>query len=106
MNATKFTFDTEFRDEGDLVSNAARARQKKAYSHAEIDQLCAKAREQGMKAGQVRAQEAIAAGASDVAAVLSSVLARTSKEVETVRAEAAAIALAAAKKLARSALAA
>ena len=28
----KFTFDTEFRSEGDLVSNAARARQKKSYA--------------------------------------------------------------------------
>ncbi|MBS0275751.1 MAG: hypothetical protein JSR55_15540 [Proteobacteria bacterium] len=105
MTATKYTFDTEFRPEGDLISNAARARQKKAYSHDEIDQLCARAREQGMKAGQVRAQEAIAAGALDVVAVLKDVLARSSKDVEQVRADAAGIALLAAKKLARAALA-
>jgi flagellar assembly protein FliH len=106
MTATKYTFDTEFRPEGDLISNAARARQKKPYSHAEIDQLCARAREQGMKAGQVRAQEAIAAGAGDVIATLNQVLTRTSQEIEQVRAEAAAIALIAARKLARAALAA
>jgi flagellar assembly protein FliH len=105
MTATKYTFDTEFRPEGDLISNAARARQKKAYSHDEIDQLCARAREQGMKAGQVRAQEAIAAGALDVVGVLRDVLARSSKDVEQVRADAAGIALLAAKKLARAALA-
>ncbi|HSM96299.1 MAG TPA: FliH/SctL family protein [Rhizomicrobium sp.] len=105
MAATKYTFDTEFRPEGDLVSNAARARQKKAYSHDEIDQLCARAREQGMKAGQVRAQEAIAASALDAVAVLRNVLTQTSKDVELVRAEAAGIALLAAKKLARAALA-
>jgi flagellar assembly protein FliH len=105
MTATKYTFDTEFRPEGDLISNAARARQKKAYSHDEIDQLCARAREQGMKAGQVRAQEAIAAGTLDVAAVLKDVLDRSSKDVEQVRADAAGIALVAAKKLARAALA-
>jgi len=105
MTATKYTFDTEFRPEGDLISNAARARQKKAYSHDEIDQLCARAREQGMKAGQVRAQEAIAAGALDVVGVLRDVLARSSKDVEQVRADAAGIALMAAKKLARAALA-
>ena len=104
--ASKYTFDVEFRPEGDLVSNAARARQKKAYSHDEIDQLCARAREQGMKAGQVRAQEAIAAGARDAAAVLQDVLARTSKEVEQVRADAVNIALVAAKKLAKAALSA
>jgi flagellar assembly protein FliH len=105
MTATKYTFDTEFRPEGDLISNAARERQKKAYSHAEIDQLCARARDQGMKAGQVRAQEAIAAGTLDVAAVLKDVLARSSKDVEQIRADAAGIALVAAKKLARAALA-
>ena len=105
MNATKYTFDTEFRPEGDLISNAARARQKKSYSHDEIDQLCARAREQGLKAGQVRAQEALAAGALDVVSVLRDVLARTSKEVEQVRADAAGIALIAARKLARAALA-
>ena len=105
MATTKYTFDTEFRPEGDLISNAARERQKKAYSHAEIDQLCARARDQGMKAGQVRAQEAIAAGTLDVAAVLKDVLARSSKDVEQVRADAAGIALVAAKKLARAALA-
>ncbi|HEY8948031.1 MAG TPA: FliH/SctL family protein [Rhizomicrobium sp.] len=103
-SANKYTFDVEFRPEGDLISNAARARQKKAYTHDEIDQLCARAREQGMKAGQVRAQEAIAAGARDAAAVLKDVLARTAKDVEQVRAEAAGIALVAAKKLAKAAL--
>jgi flagellar assembly protein FliH len=105
MTATKYTFDTEFRTEGDLISNAARARQKKAYSNSEIDQLCARARDQGMKAGQVRAQEAVAAGAGEVVATLKNVLARTSQEIEQVRAEAALIALVAAKKLAKAALA-
>jgi flagellar assembly protein FliH len=103
-NANKYTFDVEFRPEGDLISNAARARQKKAYTHDEIDQLCARARDQGMKAGQVRAQEALAAGAQDAIAVLKNVLARTSQDIEAVRAEAANIALLAAKKLARAAL--
>lgn len=106
MSATKYTFDTEFRPEGDLISNAARARQKKAYSHAEIDQLCARAREQGMKAGQVRAQEALVAGAVDVVTALNNVLAASAKDIEQLRAEAAAIALLAARKLARAALAA
>jgi flagellar assembly protein FliH len=103
--ASKYTFDVEFRPEGDLISNAARARQKKAYTHDEIDQLCARAREQGMKAGQVRAQEAIAASAQDAVTALKTVLTRTAQDIEQVRAEAAAIAMMAAKKLARAALA-
>jgi flagellar assembly protein FliH len=103
--ASKYTFDVEFRPEGDLISNAARARQKKVYTHDEIDQLCARAREQGMKAGQVRAQEAIAASAQDAVTALKTVLTRTAQDIEQVRAEAAAIAMMAAKKLARAALA-
>jgi flagellar assembly protein FliH len=106
MNATKYTFDVEFRDEGDLVSNAARARQKKPYTNAEIDALCAKAREQGMKAGQVRAQDAIAAGTNDVVATLRAVLESSHRDIETLRADATAIAVVAAKKLAHAALAA
>lgn len=106
MTATKYTFDVEFREEGDLVSNAARARQKKAYTHAEIDQMCARAREQGMKSGQVRAQDAIAAGATDAAQALRNALDATRDEIETIRADATAIAVAAAIKLARAALAA
>ena len=92
MSATKYTFDVEFREEGDLISNAARARQKKLYTHAEIDTMCAKAREQGMKSGQVRAQEAIAAGANEAVAALRNTLNATHKEIETVRADASAIA--------------
>jgi len=101
---TKYTFDVEFRPEGDLISNAARARQKKSYTHDEIDQLCARAREQGMKAGQVRAQEAIAASAQHAVDALKTVLSRTAQDIEQVRADAANIALLAAKKLARAAL--
>jgi flagellar assembly protein FliH len=57
-----------------------------------------------MKAGQVRAQEAIAASAQHAADTLQAVLSRTSQDIEQVRAEAASIALLAAKKLARAAL--
>jgi flagellar assembly protein FliH len=106
MGTTKYTFDVEFRNEGDLVSNAARARQKKVYTTAEIDTMCARAREQGIKSGQVRAQEAIAAGAAEVAAALRTALNATRNDIETVRADATAIAVAAAIKLARAALAA
>lgn len=104
--APKFTFDTEFRQEGDLVSNAARARQKKAYTHEEIDAMCARARAEGTKAGQVRAQEAIAAATRDLAVSLRSLLDQSHRDIEMVRGEAAGVALAAARKLARAAIAA
>lgn len=104
--ATKFTFDVEFRDEGDLVSNAARGRQKRSLTQEEIDQLCAKARAEGMKSGQVRALESVAVGTNDVLAALTAALAEAQLQMDSVRAECAELALSAARKLARAALAA
>jgi flagellar assembly protein FliH len=104
MSATKFTFDTEFRDEHDLLSNAARLRQKKSYTHDEIDALCAKYRADGIKAGQVRAMEAIAANAREAIAAVNDVLARSAKDLEEIRAQSAKMALVAARKLARAAI--
>ena len=103
--ASKFTFDTEFRPEGDLVSNAARARQRKVFTQEEIDQMCAKARCEGLKAGQVRAAEAVAAAVADSADAVRAALAGSHAEIETLREEAAQIALAAARKLAPVAIA-
>jgi flagellar assembly protein FliH len=96
----KYTFDIEFRPEGDLVSNAARARQKKAYSTEEIDTLSSRAREQGMKAGQVRAAEQQTQEVGKLVAALREVVQRSSRATEDVREEASLIALAAARKLA------
>ncbi|HWD28075.1 MAG TPA: FliH/SctL family protein [Rhizomicrobium sp.] len=98
--AAKYTFDIEFRPEGDLISNAARARQKKAYTTEEIDTLSSKAREQGMKSGQVRAAEQQTQEVSKLAMALRDVVARSSRATDDVREEAALIALAAARKLA------
>ena len=103
--AKKFTFDVEFRPEGDLVSNAARARQRKVFTQDEIDQMFAKARAAGMKAGQVRAAEAQAAAIADFCTVVREALTSAQGEIETVRAEATQLAFAAAKKLAPAALA-
>jgi flagellar assembly protein FliH len=102
--AAKYTFDVEFRPEGDLVSNAARARQKKAYTTEEIDALSSKAREQGLKSGQVRAAEQQAQEVGKLVLALRDVLARSSKATEDVREEASLIALAAARKLAGHAI--
>ena len=103
---SKFTFDTEFRAEGDLISNAARARQRKVFTQEELDQMFAKARHEGLKAGQVRAAEALAIAVGDMAEAVRAALAGSHKEVENLRQEAAQIALAAARKLAPVAIAA
>jgi flagellar assembly protein FliH len=100
----KYTFDVEFRPEGDLVSNAARARQKKAYTTEEIDLLSARAREQGMKAGQVRAAEAQAAELSKLAALVREMLQNSHQATDEVRQEASMLALAAARRLATAAI--
>lgn len=102
--ASKYTFDVEFRREGDLVSNAARARQKKSYTTEEIDQLSARAREQGMKSGQVRASEQLAAEAASLVVMLRELLERTRQATDAVRQEASMLALAAARKLASAAI--
>jgi len=104
MTPAKFKFDTEFRDSGDHVSMAARARTKKALTQDEIDQMCAKSRAEGMKSGEARALEAVAASTADMVQALRQALECSHREIEKVRQEAAQIAFAAARRLAPMAL--
>jgi len=105
MNARKFTFDTVFSAGNAEASEAARARQKRTVTQGEIDKLVAEAHIEGTKAAEVRALEAIAAGANEAIAALRHALASSSDEIEAVRAQSVDIAVAAARKLARAALA-
>ncbi len=100
----KFTFDTEFRPEGDLVSNAARARQRKVFTQEELDHMLSRAREQGMKTGQVRAEEATAAAIAQLATTVQESMAGAQSQIESLREEAAQLALIVAGKLARVAI--
>ncbi len=100
----KFTFDTEFRPEGDLVSNAARARARRVFTQGEIDQMFAKARAEGMKAGQVRAIEAQGAAINQLCDTVRDSMGAAHNEIDAIREEAAQLALIAARKLARRAL--
>jgi flagellar assembly protein FliH len=104
-SAKKFTFDVEFRPEGDLVSNAARARQRKAFTQEEIDSMFARARLEGMKAGQVRASEAIAAAIEKLSVVVRETARDAQNQIESLREEAARFAFVAARKLAPVAIA-
>ena len=104
MSPSKFKFDTEFRAGNEHVSMAARARAKKTFTQDEIDQMCAKARAEGMKAGEARALEAIAAGTRDAAGAVRQALGRTHDDIEQIRQEATEIAFAVARKLAPMAL--
>jgi len=104
--AKKFTFDVEFRPEGDLVSNAARLRQRKVFTQEELDSMLTRARHDGMKMGQVRAAEATVTVIQQLCAVVREAADSTRSQVEDLRREAASLALVAAKKLACEAVAA
>ncbi|MDR3527750.1 MAG: FliH/SctL family protein [Rhizomicrobium sp.] len=101
---TKFKFDTEFRVEGDLVSNAARARQRKVMTQEELDHMLNRARESGMKMGQVRAAEATASAVQQLCAIVQDAMGRAQDQLEIMRQEASELALVAAKKLAHVAV--
>jgi flagellar assembly protein FliH len=95
----KFTFDTEFRDGSVVISEAARARQKKTFTTEEIETMCARAKQEGSETGQVRAAETIN---QTLAALVISIRAALDQS----HAEATELAFAAAKKIAPAALAA
>jgi len=103
-NATKFTFDTHFDAPGE--EKPAEIRSRKSYSAEEIDAIRMEARDEGRKDGDVRAAQALAASIGQVAAAIVTALNAMDGEVEAIRAEAAALALAAARKLSGAALSA
>lgn len=105
MNAQKFTFDTVFTGAQDVVAPTAMARKRHSLTQAEIEALKTEAHAEGIRAGEVRALEAIAAGADQAALAVREALLRAGQEIDGLRAHSTAIALAAARKLARSALA-
>jgi flagellar assembly protein FliH len=104
--ASKFTFDTEFRDSGDVISRAAHARRKQTLTTEELESLCASAREDGAASSQVRASEDINRTVAALMISLRAALDQSHAEIEQIRAEATELAFAAAKKIAPKALAA
>jgi flagellar assembly protein FliH len=105
-SSAKFTFDTEFRGPSDVVSDAARSRQKQTLTVEEIETMCAAAEAKGAADATVRAHESIERTAAALIVSLRAALDNSHAEIEALRAEAAALALAAAKKIAPAALAA
>jgi flagellar assembly protein FliH len=102
----KFTFDTEFRAESDVVSNTARARQKQTMTTEELEALCARAEAQGAVTASVKAAENLERTVAALIVTLRTALDQSHAQIEAVRTEAALLALAAAKKIAPAALAA
>ena len=104
--SAKFTFDTEFRDGGEVASPAARGRQKKVLTTEEIESMCARAKQEGAQAGEVQAAENIERTISALVIAIRAALDQSHAAIEAVRAEATELAFAAAKKIAPAALAA
>jgi flagellar assembly protein FliH len=102
----KFTFDTEFLAQEDRCTPAARARQKQTLTTEELDKIQAEARAEGASNSQARTSEALERAVSALTISLRAALDTSHAEIETVRDEAARLALAMAKKLAPAALAA
>ena len=100
----KFNFDVEFRPEGDLISNAARARQRKVFTQEELDSMLSRARHDGMKVGQVRAAEQVAAAVQELCEVVRESVDSARNQVEELRREAAGLARVCARKLATHAV--
>lgn len=100
--AKKFTFDTEFHADGDRRAPSAQARQKQTLTIEELESLKTLARHEGENGATAR----IAAAVEALAAQVRTALDESHAEVEALRNEAAAIALAMAKKIAPAALAA
>jgi flagellar assembly protein FliH len=102
----KFTFDTEFLGAEDRRAPAARARQKQTLTTEELDRMQAEARAQGETNAQARTTEALERSISVLTIAVRAALDQSHAEIESLRNEAARVALAMAKKIAPAALAA
>jgi flagellar assembly protein FliH len=101
--ASKFTFDKVFTGAaGKPVENVPR---QKTYSAGEVDALRADARAEGAQTAEARALSDIALANERIATCVVEALHLAQAQLDTLRAEAADLALAFARKLARTALA-
>jgi flagellar assembly protein FliH len=103
MSAQKFTFDTSFDD--DRSAAGAAARRKQSFSTDDVEAARSNGYDEGRRSADIRANEALAASIGQVAAALTQAISAVDQQIEAIRAEAAQLALAAARKLAGAALA-
>ncbi|MBI1328483.1 MAG: hypothetical protein GC166_01125 [Alphaproteobacteria bacterium] len=106
MKTAKFTFDTIFDGNAADAVQPMTPRQRRTLMQAEIDAMLADARAEGQRASEVKAQEAIAAGARAVQQTIERALTAIRAQSEDIEAQSTAIAIAAARKLGGAALAA
>jgi flagellar assembly protein FliH len=106
QNATRFTFDTVFSNGGGDAPDALPSRRRKVYTEVDIEAARGQGHAEGIKSGEVRALEAIAAGAQETANAVRAAVKAATAQIELLRSEAATIALALANKLAAAAVSA
>jgi flagellar assembly protein FliH len=102
----KFTFDTEFAGSENRPTEAAVARRKQTLTTEELEGLKACARSEGESHAGARAAEALERAISALTITVRAALDNSHAQIEAVRAEAAELALAMAKRIAPAALAA
>jgi len=102
----KFTFDTEFLGKEDRQAPAARARQKQTLTTEELERIRTEARLQGENCAHARNIEALERSIAVLTISVRAALSQSHAEIETLRAEAARLALVMARKIASAALAA
>lgn len=100
MNAQRFSFEMEFLPSGEVVGGPDR----KFFSREETDQLAAKARADGEAKARQAAEAKGFASVDRIVAHLSPVSAQLAQIAETLRREAAELAMIAAKRIAGTAL--
>ncbi|HEX4270535.1 MAG TPA: FliH/SctL family protein [Rhizomicrobium sp.] len=100
----KFTFDTEFLGAEDRPAPAARARQKQTLTTEELDRMQAEARQAGESTAQARSADALERSIAALTISVRAVLDQSRAEIETLRDEAAQVALAMARKIAALAM--
>jgi flagellar assembly protein FliH len=102
----KFTFDTEFAGAENRMAPAARGRQKQTLTVEELEAMKAGARSEGETNAAIRATQALDRTLAALTIALRAALDQSHAEIETVRSEAAALALAMARRIAPAAIAA
>jgi len=105
-NQRKFTFDTEFLGAEDRRAPAARARQKQTLTTEELDRMQADARTEGENNSQARTNQSLERSIAALTIAVRAALDTSHAEIESLRDEAAKVALAMAQKIAPAALAA
>lgn len=102
---TKFSFDTVFGEDGEIVRAAPRQRPKTSFTPDEVEAIRQDAFAQGAQNADAAANAALASALHTAAAYAAELLKRQDEALAAVRAEASAIAMAAARRAATHALA-